>query len=520
VEVIRIFLLEDGIKDPSHAIKTDLPLKVQDVENARIGKGVLYYAQKQTQQAPWKKTVAELTGFDIPGGHGKSDYVAIAIKVDSRWFMLTFGYGAFLLDPGRYETYFGTRVALNLMNKEKVKGVSTKGFGGNPLVTDRQLPLAGPLEEFRISFFDDWVRRIEARPLEGEFGDLLIGEDWLTIRRAKLPSDFRAFLRKILAAHKRERYKEIMPFLDRISTVRDQGLKDYLDNQLRQALQDRPDDVRISPPAVIDFANVEGFRFTSSEEFTRIELEPSLTTYKTLLSRENHLYATSRLRQDHLEAVGIDGRPVATWNLYSCLYLEVEFQNHAYFMTDGRWYEVKQGYKDELDKDLSRISCKLTLPASQQGQREDAYNKDAAKKLGWACMDQKEVYPEPGSPIEICDLYSPKGDFVHVKVYSGSQTLSHLFNQGVVSATLMVERPPVATMFGQKLAAEGHTNLVASVSPPIDATKHRVVYAILAKPGKAIPQDLPLFAKISLQGALRNLDRMSYPVCVVGVPRP
>lgn len=517
---IRVFLLKEGIQDPSSAIDTELNLQPTPVENDRISQGILYFAQKPTAPKEWKRLVMEVTGIELPDRPGQSDYAAIAVRVRDRWFMIVFGYGANLLDKGMIEPGFGTRVALNLLDKEHVKGLSTRGIGGNPLLTDRQLPAAGPLEAFRISYFDDWVRRIEASPRDGALGDMLIGDDWLTIRRRTLPENVTAFLEEVLDAFHDDAYKDVMPFFDRISTVRDQGLIDVLDHQLAEAIVESPDDVLVGPPTVVDFEEVDGFRFRSGDEQTGVlEVEPSLGAYRSLWRDPGRIYTVSRLRNDHLDAYTEAGQGIGSWSVYSCLYFEVELEGHAYFLTDGHWYEVQKEYKDSLDQDLSELSCDgLRLPASFDGQKEPDYNVAAAQALGWACMDTKYIYPD-GETIEVCDLYAPSGDFVHVKVYSGSQTLSHLFNQGFVSASVMM-RPPAAREFAELLDQEGHAGEAATIKPPIDPTNHRVVYAILIKPGRQVPEDLPLFAKISLQGALRNLKRLEYPVCVVGVPRP
>jgi uncharacterized protein (TIGR04141 family) len=43
------------------------------------------------------------------------------------------------------------------------------------------------------------------------------------------------------------------------------------------------------------------------------------------------------------------------------------------------------------------------------------------------------------TPIEICDLLSEEGRFIHVKRKLSSSSLSHLFAQGYVSAELLQE---------------------------------------------------------------------------------
>ncbi|MBK9589344.1 MAG: TIGR04141 family sporadically distributed protein [Sphingomonadales bacterium] len=67
---------------------------------------------------------------------------------------------------------------------------------------------------------------------------------------------------------------------------------------------------------------------------------------------------------------------------------------------------------------------------------KNAYNQDVAKELaGSFCMDADLITHGGGhSKIEFCDVITAEKAFLHVKRYSGSAQLSHLFSQGVVSA--------------------------------------------------------------------------------------
>lgn len=52
-------------------------------------------------------------------------------------------------------------------------------------------------------------------------------------------------------------------------------------------------------------------------------------------------------------------------------------------------------------------------------------------------MDRQLIsYGGGASRIEFCDVLSDSGQRIHVKQYSGSSVMSHLFNQGLVSASI------------------------------------------------------------------------------------
>src|SRR5205823_554235 len=102
-------------------------------------------------------------------------------------------------------------------------------------------------------------------------------------------------------------------------------------------------------------------------------------------------------------------------------------------LSDGRWWKVSGAFAEEVTEEVANLpAAGLGLPPWDAGseKKEGDYNLSAAEALDWASLDQKNITLASRSAIEPCDLLSPEGCFVHVKRYSGSGTLSHLFAQG------------------------------------------------------------------------------------------
>ena len=89
----------------------------------------------------------------------------------------------------------------------------------------------------------------------------------------------------------------------------------------------------------------------------------------------------------------------------------------------------------QLLKANGRAKLNSILGTAYEDEDEEKYNKRAAQECdSLACMDRKLIAHGGGSSkIEFCDLYDA-GLLIHVKRYSGSSGLSHLFEQGIVSA--------------------------------------------------------------------------------------
>ena len=126
----------------------------------------------------------------------------------------------------------------------------------------------------------------------------------------------------------------------------------------------------------------------------------------------------------------------------------------------------------------------------------------------------------PGANLEPCDFLSRGKQFIHLKDGHGSAPISHLWNQGVVSAEAFVrdekfrkdlrkatkerERKYKKSGFG-KLLPDGR-----SKPTPAEFT---VVFGIMrSRHGKSATLSLPFFSKISLRGIADRIQLMGYKV--------
>lgn len=116
-------------------------------------------------------------------------------------------------------------------------------------------------------------------------------------------------------------------------------------------------------------------------------------------------------------------------------------------------------------------------------------------------MDKKNIpYGLSHSSIELCDVLVGSDTFIHVKHYSGSATLSHLFSQGYNSAYLVHSDPAFVERANVEIAKQpsgnGHEIEVSAVS--------RVVFAIICE-NPAQPPNIPFFSRITFNEASRRL---------------
>ena len=150
----------------------------------------------------------------------------------------------------------------------------------------------------------------------------------------------------------------------------------------------------------------------------------------------------------------------------------------------------------------------------EEDESENSYNRRIASlDSSLFCLDGESIfYGGKQSQIEVCDLLSTSNRFIHVKRYSGSQTLSHLFSQGLVSAEAFSQDKKFRRDFNARLP-ESHklTNADEAPSP----SEWTITYAIVTKSSGSL--ELPFFSKVTLRNAVRLLNSMSFHVEVVPI---
>ena len=119
-------------------------------------------------------------------------------------------------------------------------------------------------------------------------------------------------------------------------------------------------------------------------------------------------------------------------------------------------------------------------------------------------MDTKTIYYGGGrSQIELCDILTVDKKYIHIKPYSGSSTLSHLFNQAVISAEMVLADGVFVDKANEKIK-ELTTNQEFIIN---QKQKPHVILAIMTASRKERPA-LPFFSKVALRYTKRRLETL------------
>jgi uncharacterized protein (TIGR04141 family) len=271
--------------------------------------------------------------------------------------------------------------------------------------------------------------------------------------------------------------------------------------------------VWLSVPEMLDWEGLAGFRYGFSRR-SNLHSDIHALTFLNEIEDPSDLDDYMVKRRFHIYAVAADNDTIIRqWPVYRCLYAEVHDESQTYLLNNGRWFRIAADFVQRIDEAIERIPRQVAELPIYSDRSEGAYCKRIAE--GWptqfALMDQRLIrYPSLPTTVEFCDLYSSRDKrLIHLKRYSGSSALSHLFAQGVVSGRLVVSETEFRRAVNRRLP-ECHQLQNVDTGPA--HLEYEVVYGIISKSQKKL--SLPFFSRVNLKNAHSNLTSIGYRVSI------
>lgn len=511
----------------------------------------MYLSKSKAKKPPWVDCLEQGFGEleEIKENENFSAVLIVRIVYDKpRFLAFTFVVGRFLLKPNSYVPEFGLRTSLNAIyqaedsTKEvppaRLKAVDSKIVSYNILYNYIQADRDATFDTFGFDVQSDILKGIKGSPTDNKtWGTRVSGADSLHLNPLISLEKIGELCKKVEKFYQSRYYEEIFGWLGNVKAI-DKGLIPELESQLEMKLKNYKEDIgnlELAPPEIVNWDQIAYFKFSSipEEEYYELELLPFLDT----LERKGKLSKLSikQLRSyQRIEAVDVNNEKISEWPVFRCLSGEIKYNNKTYLITDGDFFELNDDYIEELNKFISdlRESTKKLLPAKPD-MNEGEYNELAAKDSDYLLLlDKKTVRVESKTtPIEICDIFSDDGNFIHVKRKLGSSSLNHLFGQGYVSGDLFLMDQKYRKAVLKKITeAENDranctddksflgrfsTFSISGISPG----DFEIVYAIIAEwNGRILVDAMPFFSKINLRRFVMGLKRMGYNVSYLRVP--
>jgi uncharacterized protein (TIGR04141 family) len=479
--------------------------------------GTLYYKNQFPVEPAW---VSFLEGNGPANAFKSLAAEAILVtstEVDgvSHTFAIAFGFGRNLLNQNSYMERFGLITVLNTIEQKQLRQISKSGIGGKQTRSNEQTPSPSDIAGFTFDPETDLVTSVVGKSTdESLFNGMMSGGDSLSLNADVSIHNIKEFLGKVYKRYCSNKYKESFDWIDNISLVKDQSLEEKLNIELIKEINDKTKDIWMAVPEDIDWSETSGFRIGKNDIGDDILIENVISLLNAPLT------SFDQLRNLGISQIGgSDDKTIKnTWPASKCLYGELNYNNSSYCINCGKWYLVNPNFKKLVEEDYAKTSFSKIdfLPFDEKkDKKEETYNDRFAKNSGGQLlkMDQKEIeYGNYYSKIELCDILGKNNILVHVKKYSGSSTLSHLFNQGFVSAQLIRSDSTFVTKANSKIQEQPNSEGFL-LTYGVDCT---IVFAIISKGDEKLPR-IPFFSEVSLRSVKQRVSSMGYQVEVSAI---
>jgi uncharacterized protein (TIGR04141 family) len=509
LQALTIFLLKE-LEDPRKALKAAGRLqRIPIDENHTV-------SIKRTKPKPptWAKFFDDYVDADI-FGKVKSAGAVLFCAAAGRHFAVTFGTARTLLDPLKIEQRFGLLATLNSVDPRKVRSIDKASLDRQGMQSRIQASRDSPTKDFGIDVEQDLVRAVAGTPSDALFGETIAGFDSLHVNARIEFSDLRGKLDAYLKKSQAKLYQKEFGWIDHVREVRDEKLGEQLTRQLIKDIKARSSvQCWMTPYGIIDWNEISYFQFGTAQSAPRFS---NLTLERFI----EHIGGRKKLTPETLErglvrALRADDMVAQDWPAQRCLQAEMQFGGKSYLLSSGKWYQIDDDFVTAIDRVVGSIpTCDVGLP-EYKDDTEGKYNERVADSSHnrFALVDADMVSHGGGrSSIEFCDLYSRERDMIHVKRYSGSGTLSHLFAQASVSGQLFKSDAEFRRKVNAKLPT---SHRLADPKAPISQGDYRVIIAIVGGPASCAK--LPFFSRVTLKHAFTQLDAYGYKVSVSHVP--
>ncbi len=507
-----IYLLKEDF-DARNALKADHTLD-DAVAGEALPDGSTLFVLDNAPIPPWWKAY-----FGIQKDLRQALKGAVVfLPVDGRVFAITFGHVYHNLVDTSYEYDFGLRVTLNCLDPDKLKSTDILEPSGARRQRT-QMPTDSDLTYFDFDQ-DTTILKSLTGKVKDEHKSLFkhaTGASNIRVSSDVTPGGLTELCEKLLNLYEDDTYKTTFPGLQNISPVRDPSILAALDGLLVEAVKAKSDSLSLSVPEILNYH--EGLWATFSGAGAGLIYDDVFIGryYEYLNQRQVSLDTidVETLRKHCLNLTNEEGQPRGErHSVYKCLIFDTALgeSGATYHLCDGNWYLVDSDFVTGLSTFLDPFCAESTFPDFTH-ENEAAFNEAiAATGTGLICLDMTSIAPDGQKGVEPCDVYELKdGKAVlhHVKISTLSAQLSHLFNQGTNSVHLLRDDADARDKLKSLVSAKAPANAQDQFASPIDGDRFKVVFQIVThKNAEAKALNLPLFSRISLMRALKDLRRM------------
>ena len=510
---LTIYLIKDEYADDDNKILSESKSLLGDIP----GVGRAYYQPSSFSAPSWLQSFFGST-IETESIFSANARVVLIVRIaigkeTEKTFAITMGYGKNMLAENVVEDDFGLKVVLNTIAPNSLRRINKINIGGNLKASNEQLPLKSEIDDFGFDVDRDLIGTITGCADDEEYcSGMITGGDMLSLTAEVDVSNIVDFLEETYRRYLEEGYKINFAWIDHIKKVKDTRVIDILNTKITEAIIEGSKNVWMAVPDVINWEGMAGFKYRGKEIFDDIYISEVISSFKAGFK------SVEQLKEKRIQAISSsDNTTIFTsWSAYRCLCGEIELDDKAFCINNGRWFCIDKDYVSQINRDYAetQVCERPFIGFTNNFNTENDYSLEFAKTYdGLLCMDKNNIpYGGGRSKIELCDILANDATYIHIKPYSGSATLSHLFNQAAVSAELVISDAEFRIEANKAIRkiTDDESFLVT------DECRPSVIFGIITKHDEPLPP-IPFFSKVALRYIKKRLETLGCKVYIKNI---
>ncbi len=494
----------------------------------------LFVGQIYTNAPSWIPFLSEGSA-DLPeslrtGGAG----AVLFLPHQRRTLAICFGHIHIALNDDCFERQFGLKVTLNTVPRARLRTLDTATPDAVTFLKRVHASKDSDLSEFGVDVLRDIARVAGGTPSDPQFARFVAGKDTLSITCSVNIETLEQKCSEILAAYDKTDYRKDYSWIDNLRVVHEKDLLDELEEKLLEALLDLRSgsnaDLHLSPPEIVDYTDGAPLHYNGFGSSGSTFHSLSIHDYVSELERCSFKGTVEDIRTRHRIRAKKQGEDVYSqkWRVYECFVFETAIgsgnsQEH-FVLFAGNWYRVHKSFKDRIEAFFSALSTVEIIGPTVCRNESELIEDLKATRSDLLVLDKVPVIPKGvlHANLEACDFFSRDRQFIHLKDGHSSGPISHLWNQGVVSAEAFVADRVFRGTLRQKVKARerGFEELLPRGNESFDRRDFTVVFGVMRKPYKDGTVGLPFFSKVSLQVASERIQQLGFSLALELIPKP
>ena len=450
---------------------------------------------------------------------------------ECRYFVITFGHAYHAISRRAIDHNFGLITTLNALDSEhSIRTIDTV-FPENEKRERVQSPKFTSLSFFEFNKYESLVKSLQGK-VKDEYKEVfnnITGTLSFKCSSNKSLYELNELCKKLFDIYSKKDYELKFPELTYIKPELDPDKINELNSNLILAVRNKDDGIILSIPGILDPLIQLTFEYNGIDNIPKEYSDVLFENYCDYILESklridqielNDLYQHTLLCKD----IG-DNKDIGNYSIYDCIVFDTsDSSGNTYHLCDGNWYKINKDYISQLKMVLDPIFIDShRVLEDYNHQSEGDYNSSMGSKNDVICLDKKNISPKDQTNIEPCDLITLEDEkdtenkvinFIHIKIDTKSSSLSHLFNQGLNSVSLI------------RSNSESKDKLIEMIKSysgfweAIQSNKYNVIYGIVTKKDPSEKSDnLPLFSRISLSRVLEQYKLFGISCNVIFIKR-